>query len=365
MYDFVIGNLKKIINSYSEDFISKLEKSIKDKCIKDNLIEKALEGEKSEEVDRELNMLVEKVCIEDNSIDDTSNKDHIRNDFERYFKELANENNFDESKKEVLFKRFKIFVEGYKDYISKQISIGEKCILQKVSRVDEEVANIGKNIVLVKNVQEKMQEKMENADKLNKDKNAPLIDINKWYIKVESYNSKYEFLDNAFKLAGEIDPFEADNIYVFTLNLRNISEELIKKISIRDFKVMLCAEDEEDPTSGYLVCNIIEHCTQPVECYLNLLKGSEQKIYLIIEDKGYELNEDNPDYYEKFERDRLCIEFDMKLTNDIEEADYSYSIFASRDKMSEYISGIYCVDSVEMCKKPNTIFDGQKGDKIS
>ena len=350
MYDFVIGNFKKLINSYSDDFISKLEKSIKDKCIKDNLIDKALEGEKSEEVDRELKMLVEKVCREANSIDDTSNKNHIRNDFERYVKKLASKEYFDESKKEVLFKRFKIFVEGYNDYISKQISIGEKCILQKVSRVDEEVASIGKNIVSVKKVQEKMQEKMENADKLNKDKNAPLIDINKHYIKVEPYNSKYKFLDNTLKLAGEIDPVEADNIYVFTLNLKNISEELIKKISIRNFKVMLCAEDEEDPTSGYLVCNIIKHCTQPVECYLNLLKGSEQKIHLIIEDKGYELNEGNPDYYKNFERDRLWIEFDMKLTNDSEEADYSYSIFASRDKMSENISDRYCVDSVEMCK---------------
>ena len=113
---------------------------------------------------------------------------------------------------------------------------------------------------------------------------------------------------------------------------------------------MLCAEDEENPTSGYLVCNIIEHRTQSVECYLNLLKGSEQKIHLIIEDKGYELNEGNPNYDEKFKRDRLWIEFDMKLTNDSEEADYSYSIFASRDRMSENISDRYCVDSVEMCK---------------
>nr|WP_315103301.1 hypothetical protein [uncultured Catonella sp.] len=350
MYDFVIESLKKIINSYSDDFINKLKKSIEDKCIEDDLMNKALEGEKFEEVNIELKMLVEKVCREANSIDDTSNKDHIRNDFERYVKELADEEYFDESNKEALFQRFKIFVEGYKEYISNQISIGEKYILKKVGIVSEEVANIEKKIVAVKNVQEKMQEKMENADKLNKDKNAPLIDINKHYIKVEPYNSKYEVLDNTFKLVEEIDPFEADNIYVFTLNLKNISEELIKKISIKNFKVMLCAEDEENPTSGYLVCNIIEHRTQSVECYLNLLKGSEQKIHLIIEDKGYELNEGNPNYDEKFKRDRLWIEFDMKLTNDSEEADYSYSIFASRDRMSENISDRYCVDSVEMCK---------------
>jgi hypothetical protein len=350
MYKFFIESFKKIINRYSDDFIDKLNKSLEDKFIKDDLMGKALEGEKVEEVNIELKMLVEKVCREAISIDDTSNKDHIRNDFERYVKELDDEEYFDESNKEVLFQRFKIFVEGYKKYISKQISIGEKYILQQVGRVSEEVANIEKNIVSVKNVQEKMQEKMENAEKFNKDKKAPLIDINKHYIKVEPYNSKYEFLDNTFKLAGEIAPFEADNIYVFTLNLKNISEELIKKISIRNFKVMLCAEDEEDPTSGYLVCNIIKQCTQSVECYLNLLKGSEQKIHLIIEDKGYELNEDNLYYYENFESDRLCIKFDMKLTNDSEEADYSYSIFASRDKISENISDRYCVDSVEMCK---------------
>lgn len=144
MYKFFIESFKKIINRYSDDFIDKLNKSLEDKFIKDDLMGKALEGEKVEEVNIELKMLVEKVCREAISIDDTSNKDHIRNDFERYVKELDDEEYFDESNKEVLFQRFKIFVEGYKKYISKQISIGEKYILQQVGRVSEEVANIEK-----------------------------------------------------------------------------------------------------------------------------------------------------------------------------------------------------------------------------
>ena len=87
MYDFVIKIFKKIINSYSDDFINTLKKSLKDKYIKDDLMDKALEGEKDEEVNIKLKMLVEKVCREANSIDDTGNKDHIRNDFERCVKE--------------------------------------------------------------------------------------------------------------------------------------------------------------------------------------------------------------------------------------------------------------------------------------
>ena len=64
MYDFVIKIFKKIINSYSDDFINTLKKSLKDKYIKDDLMDKALEGEKDEEVNIKLKMLVEKVCRE-------------------------------------------------------------------------------------------------------------------------------------------------------------------------------------------------------------------------------------------------------------------------------------------------------------
>ena len=143
-----------------------------------------------------------------------------------------------------------------------------------------------------------------------------------------------------------------DDVYIFTLYIKNIGERLIEQISVKNFNVKLCAEDEHDTTTGYFICDIIEHCDQPAECSLNLMSGSEQKIHFMVRDTRDELNKEKldvgyDDYDEIYCNDRLFIQFDMKLTNDTKDANYHYYIFASRNEESyENIEGIYSVDYV-------------------
>lgn len=98
------------------------------------------------------------------------------------------------------------------------------------------------------------------------------------------------------------------------------------------------------------------NCDQPVECNLNLMSESEQKIHFIVKDTRDEIYKENIDvgyhYDEEFNNDRLRIQFDMKLESDDDATDYHYCIFVSKNG-DEYdsIVGNYSVDYVEMEKK--------------
>lgn len=101
------------------------------------LTSKALEGEEGKELNRELKLLVRKAYEETDKVDSANFEKNIREDFEMYLKELGEEEDFDENMKETLFQRYKIFVEGYRDYIGKQITVGEKCILKEIGRLEK------------------------------------------------------------------------------------------------------------------------------------------------------------------------------------------------------------------------------------
>ena len=358
MVDLLTSIMRKIFDRYTDDYLGKLSKSIEDKVAKEQFINKALEGEDCNETNRELKVLVDKVCEETNKLDDTCFEENVRNDFDRYLKELGEEDYFDESKKETLFKRYKIFVEGYRNYISKQVTIGEKCILKEIDRVEKGVSNIERGILRFEDIQKNLQEQRGILTELSKNENTPFIDISAICLKVEHYGSKYEFLGNRFKLIRKSDEAdlsdENEGNYIFTLYIKNIGEKLIEKISINNFRVRLCAEDESDPQYAYYVCDIMEYDDEPIECNLNLMRASEQNIHFIVRDIRDELNKDKidldyEDYDEMYNNDRLFIEFDMELMNGKETVDYHYYIFASRNEgIYEDIVGMYSIDYVGM-----------------
>lgn len=350
---------KKIFHGYVDDYFKKFINLIEDTNTKNKLFAKASE-KGGDEVNRELELLANTVWEEPDKVYIEYFEESIKNDFTRFYEELSTQKNFDfdDSRKGELFKRYKIFIEGYRKYINKQMTISEKCILKEISqvekgvdRIEKGVCRIEKEILKFDDIQKILQEQRLILHELHKDRNIPFIDISNAYLRVEYYASKYEFLGNRFKFIKTSDE-ENDDVYIFTLYIKNIGERLIEQISVKNFNVKLCAEDEHDTTTGYFICDIIEHCDQPAECSLNLMSGSEQKIHFMVRDTRYELNKEKldveyDDYDEIYCNDRLFIQFDMKLTNDTKDANYHYYIFASRNEESyENIEGIYSVDYV-------------------
>lgn len=233
--------------------------------------------------------------------------------------------------KEKLYKEYEIFARDYMKYLCRNISFGEKRILERQVMLEKKI-ELGKK---------SLEKNKELLDRLCKDIDTPIIEICYQDVKINAYDYEYILCDNMIKLSEEICDKSGDSLtYAISFLTKNIGKTYIDKICIDKFKAYLCHRHLDNPEE-YICAYPITTDEKPGECSVVYLPDSEQKLHFIINMNSIDIDDD-----EEFEKDRLYVEFDMKLKGEKSEIAYHYEVFLSKKSPCEEIDGSYFVDSV-------------------
>lgn len=345
-----------IVENCTSGFFNGAVEMIEDSAKKKSERSNALEGVKSESIKEKVDIVINEYCNELNEVTAYYSENELKNMFEKYYREyLQYGQGFSDDDKDEVFKRYKIFVEGYIKRLSKKISFGEKRILEKENEIINAVQDVNKKMLTSEDIQRIAQKQSEVLNKLCEDRDIPLVDICCNYAEVSYFDPKFVFLGNVFMFDKSDERYDT---YILSVQVKNIGKTPINEISISNVEVLFCKEAYDDnPESGYYVLRSVEH-ENTEKCTINIMPNSEQKLHLVVKRREDELNgvmDENDieefiygDESEQPAFNRLFVEFDMALVGKYEKKEYHFYLSLSRNNNTSYddISGMYGIDYV-------------------
>lgn len=334
-----------ILQDFSTDFFCGAVKVFELILEKNEGRKKALEGNESETFEAKFNSLINEYCEEFQKVDVYYSEEEIRKLFEQ------NYNNFsccgqhlpdNETNKEELYKRYRIFVMDYVKKFSKTITYGEKRILEKTDLILDKLKN---NTLTSEYFKQASKNQIELINKLCKDIDLPFLEIsNSMDTGICSYHSRFAFYGNVFDFNRNTSD-DRDNMYVLSLIIKNIGRTIMNEVEISNFRMTFCKEIEDDnPETGYhILPAMLEEGKE--QCVLNLLPNSEQKIHIVTRRRENELNDndicdmflagDEVLYVSPFEYDRFLAELDLLVVGNSKTNSYRVSMFLAKNPDSE------------------------------
>ncbi|MDO5519039.1 MAG: hypothetical protein Q4G58_00965 [bacterium] len=357
--------IAKICEKMSEDLIDNCMKgffngvvdTIEETNRTNKQIKKAMEGENNELFKEYFEILVNTYCKELQKSNPHYSEKELRTEFDRYYDEyLCLGKSFPDNNqnKEALFKRYKIFVTGYTEKLSKSMTFADKRILDKQDEIIEVATDINSRILTSKEFEKISKEQSALINRLCEDIEIPFVDIANTFAEVRSYHSKYAFWGNVFNFDKST---EREQSFVLSFILRNIGRTVINEINIKNLNISFLKEYDDNPEGSYLILKAMQHINSE-KCTINLLPNSEQKVHFVVKRQEENLNDDddyegfingyadNPEY----NYDRLFIEFDMNVVGKSKNEDYHFYMFLGRDNnvAPRTVIGNYSVEYVAM-----------------
>ncbi len=254
--------------------------------------------------------------------------------------------------KEELWQRFKIYSDNYLKKYNESISYGENRIMDLVRNTKITIEGLKKEYA--QNYDKLAEGQREILNYICESKDIPLIEINKMCgIKIEDYDSKYNFYGNVFDFeSGQIVYDDDDEgVYILCFLIKNIGQANIQEISIGNISIQFCKECYDDNPREYYYVLPVSKYDRECKIKINILPDEEQFIYCIFKNRMDEFSDDDEiDSFFKegcgFYYDRIWIGFDMLLKNKNIEKKYNYSFYisAQQNELKETINGLYTID---------------------
>lgn len=340
----LLGDLEdKLIQS----FFDWAGDTIRDFCSNKGALRKAEEGKKEEYFKERLEMVAEDFR---SGINDTPlfTEEELEKKFYLLYEKLnfkSNVYNDDINEKE-LFKYFKVYAKEYTGYLEKELSIGERRLLERTA----EISNKVDKILTKEDFERRSKEYTDLLNTIFKDQDKPFIHItDNQIVSIEEFAYKYIFLHNTFDLVKNHAWDEEDSL-VLTFFLKNAGKIIVEDICIFNLKLLYCADVYDDnPECGYYVLPAVKYTTAVQET-LNIIPDCEQKIHIIFRQNDEKLEDEcYNDFLYDYCYDRIQLSFTLTARTAKESLDYDVILSMSRSEQSDKtITGAWEIDAVSM-----------------
>lgn len=356
--ELVNGVEGKIIDEIFENTFSGIRSLIDEKITMFYSQQIAQDGIRDEDVEEYLKKLTSRFSKEiknTKSFTDEELREKFDILYDKHLKDIDEVNNKEYVNgcyKEELWQRFKIYSDNYLKKYNESISYGENRIMDLVRNTKITIEGLKKEYA--QNYDKLAEGQREILNYICESKDIPLIEINKMCgIKIEDYDSKYNFYGNVFDFeSGQIVyDDDGEGVYILCFLIKNIGQANIQEISIGNISIQFCKECYDDNPRKYYYVLPVSKYDRECKIKINILPDEEQFIYCIFKNRMDEFSDDDEiDSFFKegcgFYYDRIWIGFDMLLKNKNIEKKYNYSFYisAQQNELKETINGLYTID---------------------
>lgn len=336
-----VGNMVEKVQSNLEDrviqsFFDHCTDTAKEIYFNKKALEQAAEGIKQEELEEYLKAAASHFR---NNTDGNPlfTEEELQEKFNAAYRELDTNEKFDTINKEELFKRFKLYIAKYTEYLAKELSTGERRLLERTAEISEKVLT-----------KEDFEKHIHSA--------KALITIpDNQQIHIETFEHKHSLLQNAFDFAKDHTSFNEDDPFVLSFELKNIGKRAIHKLELSNLLIEYLAEVYDDtPSDDHYVLATTQYSKEhPDSKMMNIIPDTSQNIYIIFRENSPELE---GDYYSEFfdfsDYSVMQIHFTLIAKAEKECLPYNVTLCVSKEHFAEDLSiaGIWKVDTVSMEK---------------